>query len=127
MRTFIFVVSVKIFKINIFYKHRHPDHTFKIGFHALPSMHQLHLHVISTDLVSPHMKKKKHYLSFATDFFIPFEKVLDTLMDASGKIEIKVDENETLLKGDLICHVCRQDMKNMPNLIQHLQAHSSNS
>lgn len=44
---------------------------FKIGYHALPSMQQLHLHVISNDFDSPCLKTKKHWNSFCTDFFLP--------------------------------------------------------
>lgn len=44
---------------------------FKIGYHAEPSMQQLHLHVISTDFNSPSLKTKKHWNSFNTKFFVP--------------------------------------------------------
>lgn len=46
---------------------------FKIGFHAEPSMQQLHLHVISTDFDSTFLKTKKHWNSFNTIFFITHE------------------------------------------------------
>lgn len=46
---------------------------FKIGYHAEPSMQQVHLHVISTDFHSPALKNKKHWNSFTTEFFIPHE------------------------------------------------------
>lgn len=42
---------------------------FKIGFHALPSMRRLHLHVISDDFFSPYLKTKLHWNSFHTHFF----------------------------------------------------------
>jgi len=38
---------------------------FITGFHALPSLPMLHLHLISMDLDSPCLKTKKHYNSFA--------------------------------------------------------------
>jgi len=41
-----------------------------IGFHARPSMQRLHLHVISTDFISPHLKTKDHWNSFTTPFFL---------------------------------------------------------
>lgn len=44
---------------------------FKIGYHAEPSMQQLHLHVISMDFNSPSLKTKKHWNSFNTEFFVP--------------------------------------------------------
>lgn len=43
---------------------------FKIGYHAAPSMHRLHLHVISRDFQSVCMKTKKHWNSFNTPFFL---------------------------------------------------------
>lgn len=43
---------------------------FRIGYHAQPSLDQLHLHVISKDFDSEFLKTKKHFNSFTTDFFI---------------------------------------------------------
>lgn len=47
--------------------------SFKIGYHAEPSMKQVHLHVISTDFDSPYLKNKKHWNSFNTEFFVPHQ------------------------------------------------------
>lgn len=41
-----------------------------IGYHAVPSMQRLHLHVISTDFNSPCLKTKYHWNSFTTPFFL---------------------------------------------------------
>jgi hypothetical protein len=38
-------------------------------------MCQLHLHVVSQDLLGSGMKKRQHYLSFATSFFLPLHEV----------------------------------------------------
>ncbi|XP_011866128.1 PREDICTED: aprataxin isoform X2 [Vollenhovia emeryi] len=46
------------------------NHEFIIGYHAMPSMQRLHLHVISTDFNSPCMKTKYHWNSFTTPFFL---------------------------------------------------------
>lgn len=58
---------------------------FRIGFHAIPSMSLLHLHLIrfsphscvrnkliiaSDDFISDSLKNKKHWNSFNTDFFV---------------------------------------------------------
>lgn len=51
----------------------HNGRTFKIGYHSEPSMSQLHLHVISDDFCSSHLKNKKHFNSFNTKFFINSE------------------------------------------------------
>ncbi len=42
----------------------------RIGFHAKPSMDHLHLHVLSTDFLSPCLKTKKHWNSFNTEHFL---------------------------------------------------------
>ncbi|KAI8901922.1 HIT-like domain-containing protein [Globomyces pollinis-pini] len=57
---------------------------FQIGFHAVPSMKQLHMHVISTDFISPSLKNKKHYLSFTTTFFQPYQNVIDMIEKSNG-------------------------------------------
>jgi len=41
-----------------------------MGYHAMPSMQRLHLHVISTDFNSPYLKTKYHWNSFTTSFFL---------------------------------------------------------
>jgi aprataxin len=44
-----------------------------VGIHAHPSMSHLHVHVLSKDRYSEWLKHRKHYNSFATDFFVPLE------------------------------------------------------
>ncbi|KAF6208485.1 hypothetical protein GE061_016941, partial [Apolygus lucorum] len=44
--------------------------TFRLGYHAQPSMERLHLHVISDDMNSASLKHKKHWNSFTTPFFM---------------------------------------------------------
>lgn len=53
---------------------------FKIGYHAVPSMLQVHVHVISTDFNSPSLKTKKHWNSFTTDYFMSHEGKLKNLL-----------------------------------------------
>lgn len=43
----------------------------RAGFHSVPSMRQLHMHLLSLDYASDSLKSKKHFNSFATDFFVP--------------------------------------------------------
>ncbi|XP_060773253.1 aprataxin isoform X2 [Neoarius graeffei] len=43
---------------------------FRLGYHTIPSMSHVHLHVISQDFDSPCLKNKKHWNSFTTDYFI---------------------------------------------------------
>lgn len=53
-------------------KAEHKGHTLRAGFHAVPSMQRLHMHIISTDMVSPCLKTKIHWNSFTTKFFLPY-------------------------------------------------------
>jgi aprataxin len=49
----------------------------RIGFHAIPSLDGLHLHIISEDMAF--CKHKKHYNSFMTDFLVKPETVIELL------------------------------------------------
>ncbi|XP_055957576.1 aprataxin isoform X2 [Patella vulgata] len=73
---------------------------FRFGYHAVPSMGQLHLHVISQDFNSPCLKTKKHWNSFTTEYFIDSERIIKQL-ENKGRIEIDTSSSETLLKKDL--------------------------
>lgn len=50
---------------------QYKDYQFILGYHAVPSMARLHLHVISNDFDSPCLKNKYHWNSFTTPFFRP--------------------------------------------------------
>lgn len=64
-----------------------PSVNFLFGFHALPSMDQLHLHVISDDFDSKCLKTKQHWNSFNTEFFLSVDSIIDEL-ESEGKIVI---------------------------------------
>lgn len=46
---------------------------FKLGFHRVPSLDRLHLHVISKDFSSNCLKTAKHWISFNSNLFIDFD------------------------------------------------------
>ena len=96
---------------------------FRMGFHAVPSMARLHLHVISQDFDSPCLKNKKHWNSFNTDYFVPWDKVVAQL-EADGTFT-PADTNLTKewLKQDLKCHKCQYKAKNLPDLKKHIKSH----
>lgn len=96
---------------------------FKYGYHAKPSMHRLHLHVISTDMQSPSLKTKKHWNSFTTNFFLISKDVIRELK-SEGKIKLPdATECERLLNQDLKCHKCGIALANMPKLKDHILTH----
>ncbi|XP_026722463.1 aprataxin isoform X1 [Athene cunicularia] len=94
---------------------------FRLGYHAIPSMSQLHLHVISQDFDSPALKTKKHWNSFTTDYFLNSEDVIE-MVRSKGKVMVK-DHASELLKLPLRCHCCKQQLSTIPQLKEHLRKH----
>lgn len=74
---------------------------FKIGYHAEPSLLQLHLHVISTDFHSPTLKTVRHYNSFNTKLFIPHQGEIRLLFCfPSEQKPLQVGDNHLHLSCD---------------------------
>ncbi|XP_017553051.2 aprataxin isoform X2 [Pygocentrus nattereri] len=94
---------------------------FRQGYHAIPSMSHIHLHVISQDFDSPCLKNKKHWNSFTTDYFIDSQEIIAKL-ERDGKVSVKEGMGE-LLKLPLCCHVCRKEQATIPKLKDHLKTH----
>lgn len=96
------------------------------GFHAVPSMEHVHLHVISSDLYSPNLKNKKHYNSFhpKLGFFLHLDEVMSWFEAEpsyfSRMSQLKPSQYEHLLKEPLCCWRCVKEFKNMPLLKAHL-------
>ncbi|XP_027334935.1 transcription factor bHLH140 isoform X2 [Abrus precatorius] len=84
-----------------------------------PSMRQLHLHVISQDFESKHLKNKKHWNSFNTAFFRDSVDVIDEISN-HGKATLKDDDK--LLSMELRCHRCRSAHPNIPRLKSHISS-----
>nr|CAI5868308.1 unnamed protein product [Callosobruchus analis] len=97
--------------------------TFKIGYHAEPSMQRLHLHVISEDMNSPCVKTKKHWNSFNTEFFIDSKAIIEQL-EKNGKIKLpSKDKCKEYMERPLKCHKCDYIPKHMPDLKKHILKH----
>ncbi|RXM97210.1 Aprataxin [Acipenser ruthenus] len=94
---------------------------FRQGYHAIPSMSHIHLHVISQDFDSPSLKNKKHWNSFTTEYFLESQDVME-MVERNGKVKVKDGTNE-LLKVPLRCHVCRRELTTIPQLKEHLKTH----
>jgi aprataxin len=119
---------------------------FAFGFHSVPSMRRLHLHVISQvgwghvdskdpqgmsvwdidllvvqDFVSDALKTKRHWNSFTTSFFLDIDKVLEELQER-GRLSYSLAEKEEMLKLPLKCHRCGRPAGNMPQLKAHVAA-----
>ncbi|XP_011095043.1 transcription factor bHLH140 isoform X1 [Sesamum indicum] len=92
--------------------------SFRLGYHSVPSMRQLHLHVISQDFDSIHLKNKKHWNSFTTPFFLDSVVVIKELEDV-GRVTLKDDK---CLAMELRCHRCRSAHPNIPRLKSHISS-----
>lgn len=58
----------------------------RLGYHAIPSLSLLHLHIVSSDLDSPALKNKKHWNSFATPFFVSPARLRTMLLQGSAAV-----------------------------------------
>ncbi|SGZ54630.1 CIC11C00000002990 [Sungouiella intermedia] len=76
----------------------------RAGVHSIPSLANLHIHVISQDFYLPRMKNKKHYNSFNTDFFVDYDR-LDPYLKANANSDFLTphsgssDDNDSDLDG----------------------------
>lgn len=90
----------------------------RMGFHAVPSMVQLHMHMVSDDFDSEFLKHKKHWNSFTTEFFIEPDTLIKEI-EENGAFSGK-EHYEDILKQQLKCHRCGSVLSNMPKLKQHI-------
>ncbi|KNC82942.1 hypothetical protein SARC_04789 [Sphaeroforma arctica JP610] len=106
-------------------KRDHPelrDVGFRAGIHAIPSVRQLHIHVISQDFDSERLKNKKHWNSFTTEYFIDTDELL-AMLKAKGEVKVDSEKVQAALKRDMKCHVCDQPLRNIPLLKKHIKTH----
>lgn len=82
-------------------------------------MRQLHLHAISQDFDSKHLKNKKHWNSFNTAFFRDSVDVIDEVYN-HGKATLNDDDK--LMSMELRCHRCRSAHPNIPRLKSHISS-----
>jgi aprataxin len=106
-----------------------PHSLFMVGYHSVPSLYPLHLHIVSRDLQSSALKNKKHWNSFTTPFFLAAAKVEGWLRDgltARSQMQSYPMRYEALLKEPMLCNRCGALLKNMPHLKQHQDTCLSN-
>jgi len=103
-------------------KSLHSDVKFRYGYHAIPSMSHIHMHVISQDFNSARLKTKQHWNSFTTDYFIDSQDIIK-MIEEDGKFLTDTSKHADLLKKDLKCHCCDQKFTTMPKLKQHILIH----
>ncbi|XP_071722926.1 transcription factor bHLH140 [Rutidosis leptorrhynchoides] len=90
---------------------------FRLGYHSAPSMRQLHLHVISQDFDSKHLKNKKHWNSFNSAFFRDSE---DVIQEVNEQGKPTLNDNEKFMSMELRCNRCKSAHPNIPKLKSHI-------
>ncbi|CAM9698538.1 unnamed protein product [Ectocarpus sp. 12 AP-2014] len=91
------------------------------GYHGIPSLEPLHLHIISQDFISERLTKRKHWNSFTTGtyFFLDASWVEARLLER-GSLELDKERLKALEATPLRCFRCQSPMTNMTKLKEHL-------
>ena len=100
---------------------RHICVEFKVGFHSVPSMLQLHLHVISVDFQSQYMKKPINWNSFNTRYFVHVDDIIERLKE-TGRFAVD-NTVKQVLWGPMQCNKCKFVFSSMSKLKSHLMYH----
>ncbi|KAH9946085.1 uncharacterized protein BXZ73DRAFT_36981 [Epithele typhae] len=119
----------------------------QVGFHALPSMEHVHLHIVSSDLAGENIKKKVHFNSFHPEkgFFLHLDDVLSwcdlddvayakvrpflaaprtqTELESPQKIKFNKPALQAILKSDMLCVGCKETMKTVRTALDHVKMH----
>ena len=84
-------------------------------------MPTLHMHLVSSDLRGSGMKTRRHWNTFATDFFKEADDVVAALR-ARGRVDWDEEEEEAgVAMAKLRCHRCGDGpFAQMPKLFAHL-------
>lgn len=101
---------------------KEPGLRFRFGYHAVPSMNRLHMHIISQDFDSPRMRTRHHWNTFNTEYFMDSTTVTETLKSV-GYIEVDEEKYEALLTLQMKCNICPRRYEDMTALKSHLMEH----
>ncbi|PKI85872.1 hypothetical protein MVES_000357 [Malassezia vespertilionis] len=93
------------------------------GFHSVPSMRHLHMHVISDDFMSERLKHKKHYLSFhpSAGFWLSLGGAEKLAREKRTDLPYPPQHYESLLKGPLVSLENDTTFRVMPQVKQYLE------
>merc|ERR1719174_2255004 len=99
------------------------SYPYRTGFHAVPSLDVLHLHILSEDFNFTCLKKKRHWNSFTKpEYFVSPDWVLQH-MRASGTLPPSLRaEAKAVIKSDMQCHLCQERVNNIQSLRKHLKS-----
>ncbi|CAJ1439172.1 unnamed protein product [Effrenium voratum] len=91
------------------------------GLHSVPSLKQLHVHVMTMDFCSPCLKNAKHFCSFLPPFLVSLDEAVRVVSEG-GFVERSLQElEEGMKKRRLCCHRCGADFgRSFAELKRHL-------
>jgi len=103
---------------------RNPPIIMKVGYHAIPSMEPLHLHIISSDLDSACITKREHVVSFTSPlFFVEAEAVeqhLESAFTSSIALTIRKDRAQSIRSyTPMMCVRCGKAAVSVPDWKRH--------
>ena len=101
---------------------KEPNTSFRFGYHAVPSLKRLHLHIVSQDFDSPKLWKPHHWNTFNTEYFMDSSKVIKDI-EKDGKIEVDNEKYEALLTLRMKCNACSERFTDISQLKGHLREH----
>ncbi|BGP24857.1 forkhead-associated domain histidine triad-like protein [Rhodotorula toruloides] len=95
----------------------------RIGFHAVESMRHVHLHVISSDMISPKLKNKKHWNSFhpTLGYFLHLSDVIRGVENDGYVLDSRASYGALLKEPLVSTYPPYETLKNIPELQRHLQ------
>ena len=99
-----------------------PPRAQRTGFHSSPSLQPLHLHALSSDLVGPALRTKKHYLSYRPPFFVDADAAAACLEAGVPPPFLSPDEAAAALRAVLACQHCGAPQPSMVILKEHMRA-----
>jgi len=103
---------------------------FRIGYHAMPALEPLHLHILSDDFDSYWLKTKRQWNSFNSSFFLncsDIEEWLQTGYCIDDILpEVTSNELDIYLQKPIKCHKCHSTHASVIDLKCHLLLHNQN-
>lgn len=86
---------LKFDKTDTLATHEFMNRFIKAGVHSIPSLSNLHIHVITQDFYSSRLKHKKHYNSFTTEFFVEFYRLEPPQTDLEDQMGYGYDSSSS--------------------------------
>jgi aprataxin len=94
----------------------------RCGFHAVPSMKHLHLHLISLDMRSVDLKRPRHWHIFNTDYLVA-PQIWAQQLTSHGRVTVNVAAEKAKAKAaEMRCPLTGLILRDMGDLRNHLRS-----